>query len=218
LSPKSDFVELPTALFYCYKVESTECLPKEVSLLFGEILNGLRASLDHVVYELSGGIDGNGESSGFLFDENRSALKTNLGLGTGKGKKEMRGVPENIKHKILDDIQPYLLDEQSTPGKGADLFKMNKLRNIDTHRLLLTVERVHRMTIGLEEFTLTGENRNPKGYIYAGTEPLNLEQDTKIVAEILINEKDYFYNEPLINCLISLAKSVNSTIHTIESI
>lgn len=101
-------------------------VPTGITLLFGDAMHNLRTVLDMLVFEVTVANGGNRSYTGFPFHEERRGVETALRKG------EMRFAPAPIKTFIIEGVKPY---------KAGDygLWAMNKLDNIDKHRLLLAI-------------------------------------------------------------------------------
>jgi hypothetical protein len=110
-----------------YYLVSVRDVPREISVIAGEVLQSLRSALDHLAYQLV--VAGSGLPGPFyhvyfpIFD---SASKYEAGkLGQIKGMRQ-----DAIT--AIDAIKPYA-------GGNDTLWRLHKLNNVDKHRLLVTV-------------------------------------------------------------------------------
>ena len=110
-----------------YYVESISEVPVTVLLILGDVLNNLRSALDHVAYQLV--MVGTGTAPGkhvyFPIAEDATSYQAAI---SGKVKGARQGAI-----KVIEAIEAY------KGGKGHQLWVLNKLNNIDKHRLLLAV-------------------------------------------------------------------------------
>jgi hypothetical protein len=110
-----------------YTVDTAKPVPAEIPLVVGDVIQNLRSALDQVAYQLylKGG-DSHRRASRVsfqIFDSFKEYQQEKL--------KKLPGVRAAAVAKI-DAIQPY-------KGGNDVLWALNKLNNIDKHRLLLTV-------------------------------------------------------------------------------
>lgn len=102
----------------------TKAIPDTVALCLGDAFHNLRSSLDHVAYEIVSMHDGSLDRIQFPIADTEVSLKKNGYFG-------LEAIyPEFAKH-IADVVKPY--------EKGNyKLWALNKLNNLDKHRLLLS--------------------------------------------------------------------------------
>lgn len=118
-----DYVETGERVYY---LKSVPDIPPNLRAIAGDVLQSLRSSLDHLVWHL---IEANGQTptvgvSGFPIFDSRHQYEV------GKGRK-VEGMSEIAKQRI-DSAYPY-------DGGNRPLWILNRLNNIDKHRLLLTM-------------------------------------------------------------------------------
>jgi hypothetical protein len=107
-------------------------LPFDTLAAAGDIVNNLRSSLDHLVYQLADAFDPNCDPR---------VLET-ISFPIGEDLAEYKSLKRRIVKvihpdaiKLIDDLKPY---------KSGDnpLWLLNKLNNISKHRMLLTVGEI----------------------------------------------------------------------------
>lgn len=113
----------------------------EWPLVVGEILYNLRSALDHLAWQL------------VLFDGKKPYDKTQFPIREAPFDRRVKGkrIPTQLRPPVsnpqileaLEKVQPY----SGVNGEGGDfrhspLWRLNRLRNIDNHRLLLVVTAV----------------------------------------------------------------------------
>jgi hypothetical protein len=112
-----------------YYVERTEPVPIVVAAIAGDALHCLRDALDHLTQQLylvgTGNAKGYRDKTSFLIADSVKYFKSNLA-------RKVEGMRQDAIDAICA-IEPYV------GGKGADLWPLDRLNNIDKHRLILTV-------------------------------------------------------------------------------
>jgi hypothetical protein len=110
-----------------YYLTSVSDVPIGISVIAGEVIQSLRSALDHLAYQLV--LVGIGQPGPFhyvYFPISDSAQKYEAGK-TG----QVQGMTQDAIDAI-DALKPY-------QGGNDTLWRINKLNNIDKHRLLVTV-------------------------------------------------------------------------------
>jgi len=114
-----------------YYVVNVPDVPLPVSLIAGDVLQNLRSSLDHLACHLVKRAGG------------RVTLQTCFPIANGPDEymsPRFRRKVEGMRQEAIDAIdviEPY------KGGKGAILWRLHRLNNIDKHRLLLTACSTH---------------------------------------------------------------------------
>lgn len=138
-------IKLPVSRYEERRVKIKSPIPIEIPCITFDIVNGLRSSLDHAVYESVQFLTGkeSPESTKFPFGDSYSEAEAQFG---GEGK----GVPASIRDTLLD-FGPY-------PNGDRLLWGFNKLRNRKIHRSLAPLLfRIGGMGIGTQSFGHIGE-------------------------------------------------------------
>jgi hypothetical protein len=117
-----------------YYIESAQPVPDIIALIVGDALHCLRDALDHLAQQLylvgTGDTKGYRDGTSFLISKKAKDFKSTL---PGKVQGMRRDAVDAIRA-----LEPY--DEgEGGKGKGADLYTLHRLNNIDKHRLILTV-------------------------------------------------------------------------------
>lgn len=102
----------------------------------GDVVNNLRSSLDHLVYQLADAYTPNCpikalERTAFPIGEDEDGYKL--------AKRRIASVVHPEAMVVIDGMEPY--KGGSKPGSEA-LYTLNKLNNISKHRMLLTVGEI----------------------------------------------------------------------------
>lgn len=111
---------------HIFKIRITAKLPSKIRLVFKDATTNLRDALDHAVYAsaVALGIEGP-EKTGFPFANDAAHLQGELGTW------KFSHVPQDI-HPLLMSFQPY-------PGGNDLLIGLNRMRNPNTHRIIVPV-------------------------------------------------------------------------------
>ena len=111
-----------------YSLSKVTAIPLEFSLLIGDAINNIRSCLDHAVYALVKV----GNPKAIKASDAKFHICDSAGDFETKFKRVEPGLrPDAIK--AIRGIQPYI------GGAGEYLCHINRLNNIDKHRLLLTI-------------------------------------------------------------------------------
>jgi hypothetical protein len=116
-----------------YYLADVREVPPVISLLAGDIIQNLRSALDHLAFQLymlgPGGVTG-GAGSRTYFPIADDAAKYKI-----EAPRKVKGLrPEAIK--AIDAIEPYM---GGTTDKSDTLWRLEKMNNIDKHRLLIAI-------------------------------------------------------------------------------
>lgn len=121
-----DDIDKAVRVFY---LASAKDIPYEIPIIVGDVIQNLRSALDHLAYQLViVGTNSAGPHPDASFPAAEDAKKYKA-MRDGKKTKGMREAAKDA----IDAIEPY------GGGKGAALWHLQCLNNIDKHRLLLTV-------------------------------------------------------------------------------
>lgn len=125
------------AVYKCF-ADRKATMPMHWPLLAGEAIQNLRSSLDHLVYERSGGRS----STSFPIFTNRKEYEE-------KAPGRLKGVPEEVSSQIAE-FQPFrFMPDAASPHPLAQL---SSFSNRDKHKVLSTVvSAVTREGVGIPE-------------------------------------------------------------------
>jgi hypothetical protein len=124
---------------YVWKVHGLAPLNPEWSVLFGDFLTNVRAALDHLAWQLAeldvaAGGQGPSEATNFPIKEQDVDRKGNPKPA------RIQGVVNPSVIAAVESVQPYETARRTgEPATHDVLYGLNKLVNIDKHRLLLVV-------------------------------------------------------------------------------
>jgi hypothetical protein len=116
-----------------YYLAAVREVPPVIRLLAGDIIQNLRSALDHLAFQLymlgPGGV-ASGAGSRTYFPIADDAAKYKM-----EAPRKVKGLrPDAIK--AIDAIEPY---KGGTTDKSDTLWRLEKMNNIDKHRLLIAV-------------------------------------------------------------------------------
>jgi hypothetical protein len=118
----------PQTRQHSYSLAYVEGVPDEIPSIAGDVLQNLRSALDHLAYRLfmagTQGTAGDGKHVSFPIFDDASKFK--------------KGVMHNVKGMRREAIDAI---EALKPYSGGNevLWRLNRLNNIDKHRLLVAV-------------------------------------------------------------------------------
>jgi len=110
-----------------FRFQSLHKPDKALNCLIGDALSNLRSILDYAVVGIAYPYTGDPSKSQFPFADDASGFE-----GQVKSPKSLGPTPQAIIDLFLNQVQAY------KGGLGEAFWTLNKLRNIDKHRLLLT--------------------------------------------------------------------------------
>jgi hypothetical protein len=114
---------------------SSNPLSPQFALVLGDAITNLRSSLDHVFAEATGVESERVGQSFFPIRENREGL-----IGSIQGRLKKRSISQPLCDLILDQVCAY-------QGGHPTLWALNKLANIDKHRLLIAINAIIGVTV-----------------------------------------------------------------------
>lgn len=204
---KKDATGLDVVVF-----EGDEPLPALISLCVGDAAHNLRSALDHVmtglVMKLVPGCANN--HIYFPIRDDRAGVEAAL-KNAEVGAAMATEVGKKIGTAILEFVEPYGARDRPFP-------MLNKLDNIDKHRLVLTMavrRSLHIETAKAGNLTITNSR-----LFSPGNKPLisgaSLEGEFKPSIEVLLDEAELPKNEPVIPTLKNLAEVVSKAIEAVE--
>lgn len=199
-------------------VLQSEPIPPQTALIVGDAIHCLRAALDHAAYTMTTG-KVKKEFISFPFGKDRASLE---GLING-GNISVAGPA--VTKAIVEQIKPYLIDENTGEQGNPALWAMNKLDNIDKHReiLLATAEvetHIESLTFP-PQYNIAVHNNTFGSVAGQHHEIINIDipilhaQGTTTV-EIVFNEPEFFPGESVLPTLLQLAELTTGAIDILE--
>ncbi len=203
-----------------FRVQTSVDVPIEWAAMVGDVIQNLRSSLDHLVWQLvlaNGGTPD--RHTGFPIGEDANKYKAQL---TGK----VQGMSQTALDQI-DALKPYA-------GGNDPLWRLHDLNNVDKHRLLLAVGSAHRnividfgkafpdMRISAPLALRPADRLFPlkdgaEVYrILAAARGSEIDEDPKFTFEIAFGESQIADGEPLIPTLHQLVNLVDAILRQFE--
>jgi hypothetical protein len=184
---------------------------KAINAVIGDAIGNLRSALDYIAVAVVAPITNSPEDVGFPFADNDKAF-----AGQVTSKKSFMAVPV-ITGLFIDEIQAY------KGGKGHTLWVLNKLRNIDKHRFLVTANQMAGIVVSMQtgglvinrvKFNIAAGHKAtiidlPPGFIKFTDQP-------KATFDVIVHEPPYIHGEAVIGFLKSAAGKVESILNPLE--
>lgn len=120
----------PKAGKHVIRVHGVPAIDPDWALIIGEILFNLRSALDHLAWQL------------VLFDGKKPFDKTQFPIRESSNNQTVQLRPAIANTEVLqalEELQPYAGTQGAHGYRRDPLWRLNKLCNIDKHRLLLVV-------------------------------------------------------------------------------
>jgi hypothetical protein len=203
-----------------YYIISVRDVPQRIAILSGDVLQNCRTTLDYSACQLffvgSPGMD-LGTQTSFPISESAATYKT-------EKVRKVKGMRQDAI-KYIDSLEPY-------KGGNDHLWMLNRLNNIDKHRLLLTAACANqgRTVTKAERATfrqIMGEQQGDAiasimpgtrdwntplkaGYVFYTAPPRSeVEQDLQPEIDIAFAEPQVIEREPLLETLKTIIEWVN---------
>ena len=191
----------------------TESIKVETSLIFGDAITNLRSALDHAFAAAIGCQNDTTGQVYFPIRENLKGLENAL-----KKTAEKNPIPKPLWELIVNEIQPH---EGGHPALSA----LNKLANIDKHRLIISLSGVTTITGQL----IIGTSRVSGTYTQAKTGqetnifefPTGTKFEGKLYStiEVSIGEAGVsYFKAPVVETLLGFADDVAIVVSEIERV
>jgi hypothetical protein len=204
-----------------YYVASAEPVPPTFAIIAGDIFHCLRDALDHLAQQLYLVGSGGGryrDKTGFLIASSAQAFK--------KGRADKL---DGMRQEAIDAIcalEPY------PGGRGADLWTLHRLNNVDKHRLILTVgsafrslnfgaymeaqmEKAFGRAIPLPELFLRADPLpllEPGHELFAATPDAEPIEKMQFRFDVALHEPGILHAKPLLETAVKFRDRVNSII------
>jgi hypothetical protein len=198
-------------LWTVYYVISSKPIPPTISLIAGDALANLRGTLDHLAYQLAW-VNG-------TRDEN--ILKSTYFPISDDAKKYKAETPRKVRGLAQDAIRAIT---ELTPYKEGNemLWRLNRLNNIDKHRLLVTVGTIME-GVSSERFHWISPTNNAWTVLKAGdilTEiptALDVDENLQFAFEIAFNEPRTAECEAVVETLQEMSELVEGVVSRFKS-
>jgi hypothetical protein len=189
-------------------------LGPQFSLVFGDAVTNLRSSLDHCYAAATGADVERGGQVFFPIRDKREALVGSIQKGAKK-----KPIPQPLYDLIVDQICAY-------DGGHKTLGALNKLANLDKHRLLIAISGLIGVTLSYRhggaifDNCYFGSDTGKELYLSIAPGPVQFDSEPKPSLEVIIGEREptIFYRKPAIPTLLGLADDVSSIIDAIALI
>lgn len=213
----SDFYAIETKLDQATRrlrveLQSLHQPDKAFNAVVGDAIGNLRSVLDYIAVALVVPIIGKADSIGFPFADDVNGFKGMVSKG------QLSKLPQVFQDHLLNEVQAY------KGGKGHSFWIVNKLRNIDKHRLLVATTEMAGATISFRAGGVVVENATTK--ILAGQNccmidvPANAQITNKPTAvfEVSFNEAPFIEHVPVSGFLHTVAKDLECMLDAFKMI
>jgi len=215
----------PNSRQLIYYLASVQPIPTGIPAIAGDALNSLRSALDHLAQQL------------YLFGSGASDYRDQTGFPISPSAKDFKPAFIAKKtHGMRDDaINAIKAIEPYKGGQGSDLWTLDRLNNIDKHRLIVPVWSMFRgiglghvlgkMNIPAEDaakfrkwadaFIIT---ESPAAPVKAGDElfidlpEAEPDKDRKFHFQISVHEPGVLEGEPVLETLIQFRNRVDGIV------
>jgi len=110
-----------------YYITKADKVPDRIALITGDIIQSLRSTLDHLIYQLFIINSKDAKPTRHLY----FPILENLAMYEKEKERKTKGISQSALD-LIDKVKPY-------KGGNDILWKIHELNNIDKHRLLVTV-------------------------------------------------------------------------------
>jgi hypothetical protein len=186
---------------------------KRVNVILGDAINNLRSTLDYIAIALIAPITGDIPEIGWPFADDANSWKGKVGSARFFGPCDRK-----IVDVLLDEIQTY------ESGNGHRLWVLNKLRNIDQHRLLITAAVMPTILLSFVAGSMVFEHTAvsvhqgqscpfltlPKGA------QIDFTEEPEATFYIILREPPYISEVHVFDFLQSVSSQVESILHALE--
>lgn len=186
---------------------------KELSAIIGDVLGNLRSALDYFVVALVLPITGDAHGIGFPFADNEKGFKGEV------TKSSLSHVSDAIRQQFINEVQAY------EDGFGHSLWVLNKLRNIDKHRYLVTSVSVSGVVMSFKsrssgavfkDCTFAVKTSDGGTLIDVPINDIKLTDKPRPTFEVKINEPPCPPDSPVVGFLKGLASDVGRTLDAFD--
>jgi hypothetical protein len=196
-------------------VDKAAEVDKRINSVIGDAISNLRSVLDYLAVALVLPITGRPDNIGFPFSDDVSGF-------SGQVTKTCLSACGAVVHNVfIEEVQAY------EGGKGDALWRLNKLRNIDKHRFLLTTAQiigVKTSGVYFPNLSLTvGELcvsvvADQGGYLLDIPGDVQFKNKLCPTFQIDFNEAPYAVHVPVVGFLNHVAREVERVLKAVEAI
>jgi hypothetical protein len=204
-----------------YYISKVSEIPVDLAMIAGDAIQNLRTSLDHLARQLHLMVPGANPDAEFNFPVHNTA-------------KDHEAFLKRVVKRLRQDAVDALRAAQAYKGgNGHQLWVLNRLNNIDKHRVLVTVGSAYQ-SVDLSKFIpemknpVTGEVFKPPSIfirpadrkcplkegdkLFIDAPDAQCKQDVHFRFDVALNEPGIVESEPLIETLQHLADLVGGTL------
>jgi hypothetical protein len=194
-------------------LKSTQQPDKSINAVIGDAVGNLRSALDYIAVAIVAPIAGTTEGIGFPFADHDKGF-----AGQVASKSSFLSVPL-VTDIFINEIQAY------QGGKGHALWVLNKLRNIDKHRFLVTSWQIAGVTVSMflppgivMEDNFIGNTTGQEHILVQTNVPgAKLTSEPKASFYVIFNEPGTIQSiEPVVDFLNRAASQVESILNPLE--
>jgi hypothetical protein len=196
-------------------------IPADLPLFIGDVVHNLNSVMDYLWSGLARAVDpGLVSKVTFPRDETRDNLVSRLANPKGPDATIKKAFPD-AEDFILNGVKPYKRRDDATTASEGLIWSLNKLDNINKHRLLIvlmqfiqfkkqftaTTEKGGRITFEPGVQIITGGKMN----FIATDSPLKIDNETQPPLEIVFGET-HFMGQPVLETLVNLVEAVTEVL------
>jgi hypothetical protein len=185
---------------------------KGVDAIIGDAIGNLRSVLDYVAIALARPITGKADGTGFPFADDAGGFTGEVRSGRCLGPCDVV-----IQDHFINEVQAY------KGGKGHSFWVLNKLRNVDKHRLLLATAKIRSVSVSfrssmgvfndISTVVFEGEHGS---FISAPMNDIQFTREPRAAFEVTLAESPYVDGAPISAFLQSLASDVKSFLDAVK--
>ena len=187
---------------------------KDINALVGDAISNLRSVLDYVAVAIVSPVTGNSESIGFPFADNAKGF-------AGEVTKRSIGLfASTLVDHFIDEVQAY------RGGKGETYWILNKLRNIDKHRLLISTVNIAGVYITakmggmmMEDcFFGSTEGQSTNMILFPAGLVIDFAYKPRPAFEVRLSEPPFIERTPVVDFLNKAARDIENLLSALSSI
>lgn len=185
---------------------------KRLNATIGDAIGNLRSTLDYAAVTLVSPITNKSSGIGFPFADNESGFKGEV------GKAALSVCAQAIQDHFVNEVQAY------ERGKGHTLWVLNKLRNIDKHRLLVATTEAAGVRFSFVEPRSNGRFDGANCMIKAGSNgclldipvTAQLTKEPTPTFEVRLHEPPFLEHTPVSAFLQSAASDIKRLLDALK--
>lgn len=188
---------------------------KKVDALIGDAIGNLRSTLDYAAVALAYPITGKTDGTGFPFANNADGFS-----GEVRSARCLGPCNPIIQNHFINEVQAY------NGGNGHSFWVLNKLRNIDKHRLLIATVSIagviasfynksNNIRISDGHFNVRAGESSALIHMDVGMD-MELTSEPRPTFEVRLSEPPYVEKTPVTPFLQSLARDVEGFLDALK--